>query len=354
MCNPKQMLFCRKIGLLCWLLLFSLQLTARDRGKKSPTEQDMVSNIVSCLKAKDPYAYTKLFPPSDSMALWIVQSADQQSKLYAEMLNQLQHPEIGMHADSMIDALAQKGFDSVITKGENMGLHWNAIVQVRYELVKMKETRDAVYEKIAPTRFLGFIFFRDMLTRKTYGVSVNDIMQIRGEWYGGQIKGLFLASTTDEYLAALKKKKKKNADSLKTAAATDSAEAQTPGKHKLIVARKFYAGMFDNQIPVQLYIRYLKGNCPEITCIWEAFYKFGDQDDYIKLDVSKNADGKWIFTENPPQGIMELTLDKDKYTGTWISSDNQTGYDVKLSEIPATPKKIERMDEVFEKELFSK
>ncbi|PZF73171.1 hypothetical protein [Taibaiella soli] len=348
------MLFSRKINLLFWLLLFSLPVMAREHGKKSPTEQDMVSEIVSCLRAKDGYAYIKLFPPSDSMASWIVQSADQQSKLYAEMVNQLQNPEIGMHTDSMIDALAKGSFDSVITKGENMGIHWSAIVQVRYELIKMKETRDRVYEKVAPTRFLGFIFFRDMLTRKTYGVSVNDIMQIRGDWYGGQIKGLFLASTTDEYLAALKKKKKKNTDSLKTAAATESADAPTTGPQKIIVERKLYSGMFDNQIPVQLYIRYLKGNCPEVTCIWEAFYKFGDQDDYIKLDVSKNPDGKWVFTENPAQGSMELTLDKDKYTGTWLSSDNQTGYDVKLTEIPATPKKIERMDEVFEKELFSK
>lgn len=348
------MLFCRKIGLLCCLLLFSLPAMSRGH-KKSPTEQDMVGEIVSCLRAKDAYAYLKLFPPSDSMAMWIVQSADQQSKLYAKMVNQLQNPEIGMHADSVIDVLAKESFDSLITKGENMGVHWNAIVQVRYELVKMKETRDAVYEKVAPTRFLGFIFFRDMLTRKTYGVSINDILQIHGDWYGGQIKGLFLASTTDEYLAALKKKKKKNTDSLQAAAAIDStAETQTPGKHKIIVERKLYSGMFDNQIPVQLYIRFLKGNCPEVTCIWEAFYKFGDQDDYIKLDVSKTTDGKWVFTENPAQGSMELTLDKDKYTGTWLSSDNQTGYDVKLTEIPATPKKIEKMDEVFEKELFSK
>lgn len=123
---------------------------------------------------------------------------------------------------------------------------------------------------------------------------------------------------------------------------------------KTIIQRKFYAGMFDNEIPVQLYVRYLKGNCPEVTCVWEAIYKFGDQDDYIKLTVSKSADGKWTFTEDPPQGVMELKLENGKYTGTWTSTDNQTGYDVKLSEIEATPKKTKQLDEVFERQLFAK
>jgi len=44
---------------------------------------------------------------------------------------------------------------------------------------------------------------------------------------------------------------------------------------------------------------------------------------------------------------MELMLNKTKYTGSWISADNQTGYEVKLSEAPASAKKIERLDAAF-------
>lgn len=335
------------------LLLQSIAGIAHGNNKNSPTEQDMVNTIVSCLKTKDPYAYMKLFPQSDSIAFWTLQVTDPQSKMHQEMANQLEHPEIGMHADSLVDANAKHSFDSLIQVGEKLGIHWNAIIQVRYELIKMKQTRDTVLERIMPTRFLGFIFVRDMLTRKTYGVSVGDILQIKENWYGGQLKGLYEAATIDEYFAAARKKPKKIKDTVKTAA-TEEEEQQAPKTQKIIVDRKLYAGMLDNEIPVQLYIHYLKGNCPEVTCLWEAFYKFGDQDDYIKLNVSKTPEGKWIFSEDPPQGNMELTLDKDKYTGTWLSSDNTTGYDVKLSEIPATPKKIQRMDEVFEKEQWAK
>ncbi|XZF13090.1 hypothetical protein ACTHGU_14985 [Chitinophagaceae bacterium MMS25-I14] len=344
--------------LLCVLFAGSAYVYARGRQKETMSEVTMVNALVSCMQTKDAYAYMKLFPETDSMATWIMQYASPGSREYEYMHYLLENPVAIMQKDSLIDAEAKHDFDSLIQRGENIyDIHWNAVVQVRYELIKNHQTRDVLYEKLAPVRFLGYIFIRDMLTRKTYGVSVANILQIRGQWYGGQLKGLYEASTVDEFLA--QQRKKNQPDTAALAHTTESSDADRPDvpqKQRVILDRKLYAGMFDNEIPVQLYIHYLKGNCPEVFCEWEAFYKFGDQDDYIKLNVSKSSEGKWVFTEDPAQGSMELTLDslKKKYKGTWLSSDNQTGYEVKLTEIPATPKKIKQMDEVFVKELWAK
>lgn len=349
------------IATLFLLPLLAQMALAGGRHKRVLTEQDMVYAIVRCLQQKDAYSYMKLFPSSDTMAAIIMQYAKKESEEYQRMAWLRDHPEAAMHEDSVIDATLQYDFDSLVKRGEEkLGIHWNNILLARYELMKMRETRDVLYERLAPTRFIGFIFIRDGLTQKTYGVCVADIMKIQEEWYGGQLRGVYRASTIDEYLKAEDAEQKgkplngENSDAVTVTDEEKKDEDNVPRTQKIIVERKFYSGMFDNEIPVQLYIRYLKGSCPEVTCVWEAIYKFGDQDDYIKLNVSRTADGKWIFTEDPPQGVMELKLDKDHYTGTWTATDNQTGYDVKLTEITATPKKTKQLDEVIEKQLFAK
>jgi hypothetical protein len=343
-----------------FLLPVCLQMAFAGKRKRVITEQDMVHAIVFCLQQKDAYTYMNLFPGSDTMAAIIMQYAKKESEEYQRMAYLRDNPVLAMHQDSVMDAMLKHDFDSLIKRGEEkLNIHWSKILLARYELIKMRETRDVLYEKLAPTRFMGFIFIRDGLTQKTYGVCVADILKIQNEWYGGQLKGVYRAATVDDYLKAeLAERKGKplnEEDATITVEDEDKKqEDNVPRTQKIIVERKFYSGMFDNEIPVQLYVRYLKGGCPEVTCAWEAIYKFGDQDDYIKLNVSRTADGKWVFTEEPPQGVMELKLDKDKYTGTWVATDNQTGYDVKLTEITATPKKIKQLDEVIERELFAK
>jgi hypothetical protein len=112
--------------------------------------------------------------------------------------------------------------------------------------------------------------------------------------------------------------------------------------------------MFDNEIPVQLYVRHLKGGCPAGICSWEAIYKFGDQDDFILLQVTRTEDGKWQMSEVPEAGIMDLELKDGVFTGTWVSADGKTGYDVKFTELPASAKKMKRLDEAFEDLLRGK
>ena len=63
--------------------------------------------------------------------------------------------------------------------------------------------------------------------------------------------------------------------------------------------------------------------------------------------MTRTEDGKWQMLEVPPAGSMDLELKKGVFTGAWNSADGQTGYDVKLTEGVASPKKQKRLDDIF-------
>jgi hypothetical protein len=98
----------------------------------------------------------------------------------------------------------------------------------------------------------------------------------------------------------------------------------------------------------------MKGNCPGHICGWDAIYKFGDQEEFIKLDVTRTKEGKWLFNEDPPIGTMELVLADKTYTGTWASSDIKTGYEVRLKEVDLSANMSKQLDNIIEKGLWSK
>ena len=128
------------------------------------------------------------------------------------------------------------------------------------------------------------------------------------------------------------------ADSLSLA---EGEEIKMP-KRKEILDRKFYRGKFDNEISVQLYVRHIKGGCPEIICAWDALFKFGDQDEFVPMEVSRTPDGKWLFTEELVG--MELVLNGEQYSGSYDSSSDKTEYEVKFSEATISNKRLEAMD----------
>ena len=321
------------------------------KSKRGNTEQGLVNRIQACLANKDAYCYIDLWPDIDTLTKLAMQYSDTNSADFREAMMLQEQPVKMMHADSVFKAALKASFDSIIAAGEELGVHWESIIPLRYELVKMRETRNRLYEKLAPMRFVGYLFFVDALTRRTFGVMSGDIMQMNGAWYGGRLRELYEASTRDEWEDAryyARKQKKVEADSAKKEAVVTEQQQEINANAPQVVAdRKFYAGMFDNEIPVQLYVRAMKGGCPEGICSWEAIYKFGDQDDYIRLLVTRTEDGKWQMVEEPPAGLMELELKNKIFSGTWISADGQTGYDVKLTELPATAKKIKRLDDAF-------
>jgi hypothetical protein len=335
----------------------SLHAQKSARRKRGNTEQGLVNRIHACLANKDAYCYIDLWPDLDTLTKLAMQYSDSSSADFREAMILQEEPVKMMHADSLFKAMLKASFDSVIAAGEEIGVHWESTIPVRYELVRMRETRNKLYEKLAPTRFVGYLFFVDALTRRSYGVMAGDMLQINGEWYGGRLRELYESSTRDEWEDArheARKQKKAGADTAKKEEiSTEQQQEINKSDPRIIADRKFYAGMFDNEIPVQLYVRHLKGGCPAGICSWEAIYKFGDQDDFILLQVTRSEDGKWQMAEVPEAGIMDLELKNGVFTGTWISADGQTGYDVKFTEVPASAKKIKRLDEAFE-ELLAK
>lgn len=331
------------------------------KGKKEPkkgnTEKEFINKLENCLAQKDAYCYISLWPDMDTLSKIILEYADKGSPEYKQMLTLQDNPVELMHVDSVFKANLKKLFDQTIAEGEEIGIHWETIIPQRYELIKLRQTRNELTEKLAPTRFVGYLFFADLNSRRSFALQVGEILQIKNEWYGGRLGGVYEATTRDEWEQGRKQaiedrkhpKPKTDSDAVVIPEAEQEAAAAKPLRQ--IVDRKFYAGMFDNEIPVTLYIRSLRGDCPGGVCAWEAIYKFGDQDGVVPLEVTKSEDGKWHFTEIPPNAVMDLDLKEGTFTGTWLSADDQTGYDVKLTELPASAKKVERLDRLLEQAL---
>ena len=340
--------------LTCLLLLAAPAANAQRKARKAKgnTEQTLVFRIEACLINEDPYCYMDIFPDIDTLSKMVMAASKPDSREYRDMAMIQQFPDRMFTADSIFRARLKQGFDDVIAQGKELGIHWSSMTPVRYELVKALQTRNQTYEKLAPVRFTGYLFMADASSRRTYCFTVSEMLQIQNEWYGGYIGPVFEAGSKDEYddlYLAAKRQKKAEPDTAKaaTTAGKDEDDDENTTVQKMVAERKLYTGMFDNEIAVQLYVRSLKGSCKGGICAWEAIYKFGDQDDYILLTVTKTEDGKWTFTEVPPSGSMDLNLKDGRYTGTWTSADNQTGYEVKLTEVPASAKKIERLEAAF-------
>jgi hypothetical protein len=345
-------------SLLVLLLLMAAVPSFAKKKKQGETEQGLISRLMGCLANKDPYCYISLWPDLDTLTKVAMMVSDSNSAEFRDAYMLQENPVRMMHADSLFKASLKEAFDTLIAQGEEYGIHWENTVLVRYELVKQRETRARLYEKIAPMRFVGYVFFVDVITRRGYGFMAGDILNINGGWWGGRIRDLYEANTRDEWddarYYARKHRKAARTDSVKKSVAeqmaTEEQQEINAKAPEVIADRKFYGGMFDNEIPVQLYLRSLKGGCPAGICSWEAIYKFGDQDDYVRLEVTHRDDGKWEMVEQLPSGTsgaMELELKDKIFTGTWTAADGQTGYDVKLSELEVTPKKIKRLDDIF-------
>jgi len=369
------------VYILCLLLLCS-NVYARTKDKKQAkgppqSEALLVGDLLNSLMYQDTITYSTYFPDFDTLWKKVIEYKPIDEKTSEEINHLRQHPEKVQQFDPYFNPLINKSFFYVVNKGNDSGIHWHDIVLLRYELKKIKLTRDMVgYELISPLRFRGFIFVEDMLNRKTYCIAVNEMQNMDNYWYGGQIINILPANTLDEYLAkefAERRRKQRlqdmgvTEDELAASEAQKKKEAQKQAMannplmvsmgdddddkkvRKEVMDRKYYVGTFDNDIKVKLYVRYIKGNCPGGVCSWEAIYKFGDQEDYIKLDVEMKPDSTWEFTEDPPIGGMDLKLKGKTYTGTWMSSDNETGYDVRMSQLDVPPARIKELDDIIEK-----
>lgn len=317
-------------------------------------EAMLVAKLFKALQYSDGDAYAKLYANTDSLCSWILQYADVNSESYKKMYFVKNNATAREDYDTIIRTEIDKNLDTFLKKSKTLGVHWDETVFVRYELEKIRRGRGLMIEKIAPLRFLGYIFFKDNFTRKMYGFTVYDIMQVNGKWYGGELVNIFAAENKEQYRKAYDKEKKLLEDiengivtvqkDMRDSTDTDK-EDDRPSNMKEIVDRKFYKGTFDNEIEVQLYVRYIKGPCPDGICSWDALFKFGDQDEWVSMSVTRN-ESKWLFTED--LGGMDLKLENGIYTGTWAAGDTKTEYDVRLKETNLSAKKANALDKAMD------
>jgi len=350
----------RILPLLCLLLLSGISALHAQKGKgKRPavdpyakTEQALINKLEGCLADKDAECYIRLWPGLDTLTMLVMQYSDTNSAEFREAQSFQNDPVRIMRADSFFNARLRHDFDTLIKIGEELGIRWGSIIPVRYELIKQRETRERLYEKLAPTRFVGYLFFADITTRRSYGLMVGDIMEINKAYYGGKLGELYEAGNRDEWDEAryyLRKHPESRSDTTKKPEEHADEDNQERNKKspEIVADRKLYTGYLDNEIPIQLYVRSLKGGCPQGICSWEAIYKFGDQDEWVLLNVTRTEGDKWQFVEGSSNGSMDLVMKGKTYTGDWATSDGQTGYDVKVTEAPISEKKTKRLDEIF-------
>lgn len=346
-----------------------------DANAQVNTEKELVERIITILQAGDDSSYAALFPTfkmmSDMAAIYQPRDSfqiDRINRLRVNMRRLAQFdPEQNPKIIDMMNFVRKKGADS--------GVHWGDILIAKYELDKQRLPYELIgFELIAPLRMQGYIFIRDMLTRRRYGIAVKDIYMMDGKWYGGLVLNILEAGNEAEYeealadeerelkrLMVLKKqglldsvlaardsirKSKMYAGSTNEDEEDESAEEEP--MYKDIADRKLYTGYFDKQVEVELYIRFIKGTCPESICSFEAMYKFGDLDEYIILEVERKRDGTFVMTEEE-LGVMELKLQGNTFTGTWTSVRDKTEYEAYLKEKEELrDRKLYKLDKTYE------
>ncbi|MFI5196693.1 MAG: hypothetical protein ACHQD8_06360 [Chitinophagales bacterium] len=342
-----------------------------------------MNNVLGCLQHKDSVGYYNLFLPFDTLWQMVLHNPDHSPEVVKELDQLKEHPQSLIEFDPHYNSKIMGGFYKVLEKGEDSGLHWKNIVIQRYELKKEIITnRNLVgYDKIAPERFKGYLFVRDLMGRLTFCITITEIQKINGYFFGGQVTNILEASTTEQYLLKEQKEQKyfewlakhPQSDSL----VNDSLKIDSIKKglidtfggrktnvlnvnpddddksqvRKEVVDRKYYEGKFDNEIPVKLYIRYMKDPKTGKVVSYDGLYKFGDQKSYAKLSITKTDDGKWLMEDDPPVGTMELELKDKIYTGSWLNNENGTGYDVLLKPADIPEPKLEQLDNILERGL---
>lgn len=353
-----------------FICVLSVLFNAAEVCAQFNTEKELVNEIITNLQTGDDSLFAAQFPKFQFLQqlLYAYQPNDeyQSERIYKlkGKLNELKKfdPEFNPKLLGMFHFVRDKASDS--------GIHWSDILIARYILDKQYLPKGLIgFEYIAPIRLSGYIFVQDMLTRKKYCIAVRDIMLLNDKWYGGTVLNILEASSIPEYEEKLMieeeemrklmiAKQNGTLDSIlalkdsirqsKIRVSMSDDEDKENTIFKEIVDRKIYWGYFDNQLPVDLYIRYIKGACPETVCEWEAMYKFDDIDEYIILDVTRKEDGTFVMTEEEV-GVMEIKLEGNTFTGTWTSFSDKTEYEVYLKEKDGVkPRKLFKLDKIFE------
>lgn len=336
--------------LLFFLLLGTLPTFAQ---KKAPLpEATYMQALAAALEMQQPAQYAALMPPQEVL--------DSLQPVLPKLLKPLRLDETEIASSGYQKALVQHAdrlFQTVKEESDAMGLRWATMRLARYELVRQGRTRDSLLEAFVPDRFRGYVFFLDPMRQKTFCVLVSGLFVHKGSLYGGALASVYPAETIAAYEAHVEAARKAARKGEKYVAMekpeTDEEEDEnsgnaTPkkadrGPKGIVGERLYYTGYFDGEIPVKLFIRGYKGDCPEGVCRWAAIMLVGDEDEWVGLSMTKK-EGIWAFTELPNKAAMELKPDKVGLVGTWNATDDNTGYEVELDEMEIPKKKLAAME----------
>lgn len=320
------------------------------------SEHDLISKIIQSLSRKDSFMYASVFVPADSLAQIIVRKAPANSPAVEQSKMMLSSPEFFVYQDSIIIRQCSEWFRNVLDFGVKIGVHWNAIQLSRFELENTYDSQDTILKYIADEQFVGYVTIIDMLTQKHYTFTLSDILKIGKNFYGGSLNLILLAQGKEDFKNKMKVQKTLIARGLAidTSDYVSNEEYEEEDdrnyKRKQVEDRKYFGGYLDDETPVRLYIRYIKGGCPEGICSWEALFKYGEYE-YIRLDVSKTKDGKWLFTDESYGWALELEESKNSFHGIFSATIDNVDYDASLKERNIPKKKLQKLDAIIERDF---
>lgn len=364
------------------LIVGFTSLAGKRRYRGEPrSEVGLMNNVVGCLSHKDSTGYFYLFPPFDSLWALVMHPPDRSPEALRDLNHLKEHPKSLLQFDPMYNHQIMARFLNILMKGEDSGIHWDNVVIQRYELSRMVPNRELIgYSRIVPERFKGYLFVRDIVGRLTFCITITEIQKINGYFFGGQVLNMLEASTIEQYLKK-EVEEQKYFDWLAKSRQVDSAKSDSVKNGLLdtssvtldsaiikrqallgvslieddsfkgrreVVDRRYYEGKFDEEIPVKLFVRYMKDLRTGKINAYDGLYKFGDQVSYVLLHIVRSDDGKWTMEDDPPIGTMELELKNRVYTGSWTNNDNQTGYDVELKQTDITAGKLMQLEKILD------
>ncbi len=332
-----------------------------------------MDKMLGCLQHKDTAGYYDLFPPFDTLWSMTMHNPDKSPETQKALNNLKEHPQVLVEFDPLYNKDIITRFCRVLSKGEDSGIQWNRVIMARYELHKQDPTRALIgYDKIAPERFQGYMFVVDGFNRVMFCVSVTEIQSIKGQFFGGQLLNVLQAKSVDEFRYKEQREndffqwKAEHPDSVATDTVliTDTTgikdtsekgnlmiakqeEAEEDDMRKEVVDRKYYEGLMDNEIPIKLYVRYMKP-VPGKPQQYDGLYKLGENKRYLKLEITRNKEGKWVIEDETAQGLMELVLTGRNYTGSWTNAE-ENGFDIELHQTGTPKGKIETLDGILDR-----
>lgn len=357
----------------------SAQFRRKPKAEPWPkTETELINKLATCLRNHDTATYYELFPPFDTLWQMVIHNTDQSPEAQQALRHLKEHPQVLIEFDPLYNKNIIGGFASTLHKGEDSGIFWSNTVIARYQLHQMDMRRKLEgFDKIAPERFEGYLFVSDAYNRRMFCVAVTELQKIKGKFFGGQFINVLEANTVEEYQKKERAEKEYFAwrathpDTTIVDSVTinnDSVRSDTSGGllsinrviddeedddvRKEVVDRKYYEGLMDNEIPVKLYLRYLRvpGGKKQL---YDGLYKLGDNRRYVRVDISKDKKGIWIIEDEKSVGVMELMLEGNKYKGSWVNADGN-GFDVELAEAGTPPGKIEALDGILDRGMSGK